>query len=493
MQDVCEEFEGSHDDVSQGAVTPLRDAHFTFGSCIPGSFDTYSFAVSAAEADSGLQVTVEDITVESNPNALGLYVYLGDIPEDMSTELKSEFSIDGTYSTVTSSYDLKEGLYHVVVRCTSASSASYRIVPKLTPAYVSSLGVQGYLCDGGWAYHYATAVPEVGQASAGGGGHGRRRQLSGGSASGGGAHARFHVLLHTGDAYYITKQSSVPLKLIPPYGHVGASEHHGIYAESCNVPEGERVYIGLKAGRVCADYEVYVEWFDGECNEMPFDEATLYSSDEAASGARELQPHHFGYDSCKPNEYNDYTVTISEEMASHTNLVIQLEDLSKKLDTNALGMYLYHGEISEDRSTEHFVDFTHDGIYELAVSKVDLQQGVYHIAVRCGPEPRAYRTMIHEIEAKLQPGIHMQGSVCPGDWVYHTYKHMTGGSQDAIFNLELHTGDVYYALRPDQPAITMTPPFHHTSAAEVAVAHHAASAPACDVHNGSKSSALHTR
>ena len=55
---------------------------------------------------------------------------------------------------------------------------------------------------------------------------------------------------------------------------------------------------------------------------------------------------------------------------------------------------------------------------------------------------------------------------------------------DATFNLELHTGDVYYALRPDQPAITLTPPFHHTSAAEAAHTHQTASASTCHIHIG---------
>ena len=203
------------------------------------------------------EVTLEDITGNSNPEALGLYVYAGEVPDDLSTQLKSTFSKDGTYSAVISSHDLKECLLSIIVQCTSRSAARYRIVPKLTPAYIGSHGVQGYLCGGGWAYHYATtAAAAVAPAGEGGdGGHGRR-QLSGAS----GKHARFHVLLHTGDAYYITKHDSVPLKLIPPYGHVEHGEHSGIHTDSCDVAEGEHVYIGLKGARECVDYEVTVEW-----------------------------------------------------------------------------------------------------------------------------------------------------------------------------------------------------------------------------------------
>ena len=64
--------------------------------------------------------------------------------------------------------------------------------------------------------------------------------------------------------------------------------------------------------------------------------------------------------------------------------------------------------------------------------------------------------MVHEVEAVLLPDIHIEGSVCPGEWIYHKYEHIaTGDHQDATFNLELHTGDLYYTLRPDRPAITL--------------------------------------
>jgi hypothetical protein len=93
--DVCEEFEGSHDDVSLiGAVSPLVDGHFSYDSCIPGSLSTFSFTVTADKADSGFQITVEDTTIARNPSALGLYVYAGEVPDDMTTELKAEFSRD---------------------------------------------------------------------------------------------------------------------------------------------------------------------------------------------------------------------------------------------------------------------------------------------------------------------------------------------------------------------------------------------------------------
>lgn len=384
-------------------------------------------------------------------------------------------------SIVISAHDLKTCVYHAVVRCISNSAATYRVVAKLTPASVGILGVQGYLCGGGWAYHYTDMDGAAALSEGHDGGHGRR--LSGSS----GKHARFTVLLHTGDAFYITKHGSIPLQLIPPYGHVDPSAHHGIHADVCDVAEGEKAYIGLKGAGACTDYEVTVEWFDGPCEEMEFNDSTLAAIAEAASETLDLEPNHFELGSCERNSYVDYRFTVSEEDTHHLNLEVMLEDLSKTLDTSALGMYLYHGSIPEDRQTEHFTDFTHDGTYALAVSVNELRVGQYYIAVRCGVKRTAFRIMIHEVEAVLVPDVRIEGSVCPGDWIYHKYEHtrdIATGHHDATFSLELHTGDLYYSLRPDSPAITLTPPFHHTSAAEMALTQEVSTGTECDIHNG---------
>ncbi len=123
-------------------------------------------------------------------------------------------------------------------------------------------------------------------------------------------------------------------------------------------------------------------------------------------------------------------------------------------------------------------------MYSLAVSVNDLQSGAYYVAVRCGVHSAEFRVMVHEVEAILPPDVHIEGSVCPGDWIYHKYEHVATGRQDATFSLELHTGDLYYTLRPERPAITLTPPFHHTSAVEMAHTHQASTGTACDIHNG---------
>jgi hypothetical protein len=141
------------------------------------------------------------------------------------------------------------------------------------------------------------------------------------------------------------------------------------------VDEGEKAYLGLKGGGECADYEVTVEWFEGPCEEMAFNAASLASAVETSSDVVDLQPHHFELGSCEHDSYAHYRVTIPEEDSHHLNLEIQLEDLSKAFHTSALSMFLYHGSIPKDRETEHFTDFTNDGMYALAVSVNDLKSG----------------------------------------------------------------------------------------------------------------------
>jgi hypothetical protein len=141
-----------------------------------------------------------------------------------------------------------------------------------------------YLCGGGWAYHYATTDEAVASSNGHDGDRGRRRQLSGSS----GRHARFTVLLHTGDAFFITHHGTVPLKLIPPYGHVDSSAHLGVQTNVCDVADGEKAYIGLKGAGECADYEVTVEWFEGSCAELEFNDTTLKAIVSKASDVVDL-------------------------------------------------------------------------------------------------------------------------------------------------------------------------------------------------------------
>ena len=352
------------------------------------------------------------------------------------------------------------------------------------------------MCGGGWAYHTVT-TSQVSDASAAapvaGGTH--RRQLGGGASStlgngtgNGTLHARFSVVLHTGDAHYLTRRSYAPLKLVPPYGHTDM--HAGrSNVEVCNIHDGEIVYFGLKGGAMCAEYELHVHMFSSDlpCHELEHSTAALANS--VGSRLTELFPDHFVYGSCEAGGYVDHVFNVNSVMAEHKNLLFEVEDRSKVLNTDALGVFLYDGaEIPSDRQTEHSQTYTADGIYALAVSVNDLHAGKYFLSVRCTAGPVRFKVIAHEIEAVLEPGDRQHGVICPGEWVHHKYTAFVADHHhlDAVFNIELHTGDLNYVLRSHSAPITLAPPFHKATAEQFLLEHKLAQAIVCDTTNGTE-------
>ena len=209
---------------------------------------------------SNLEIMLEDITGESNFQSLTMLVFYNSLPDDLESELRSDFAADGTYSISINSHDLKAGKYYAMVRC-SSTAVDYRIVPVMTPATIGSHGVQGFVCGSSWAYHAVTTGQVSDAAAASSGGGANRRQLGSSTSTGNTTiNARFSLILHTGDAHYLTRHSYAPLKLVPPYGHADASSGT-TNLDVCNIHEGEVVYIGLKGGAECRDVccTIYVQ------------------------------------------------------------------------------------------------------------------------------------------------------------------------------------------------------------------------------------------
>jgi hypothetical protein len=494
--DTCVEFEGSHDEVSHTEVTPLLAGHYTRGSCAANGYDMFSFDIGAAHAASNLEVMVDDVTGETNAESLIVRMFYQVVPGSMESELQSAFTSDGTYSISINSHELQAGMYYVMVRC-SAAAALYRLVPILTPATIGPHGVQGFVCAGSWAYHTVTTGTNGGHGSAAspspspssGGTHRRQLSVGGGTTTTGNVtHARFNLLLHTGDAHYLTRHAYAPLKLVPPYGHTDSHDHDGVKVEVCNIGD-EIIHFGLKGGAKCAEYELHVELFtEGPCHELEHSTADLSLS--TGSSITVLYPDHFMYGSCDANGFVDFKLEVDEYVALHKNLLFEVEDRAEELNPTGLGVFLYHGSaIPDDRRTEHSQQYTSDGIYAVAVSVNDIKPGTFFLSVRCNGDGVRFKIIVHEIEALMEPGHKLHGVVCPGEWIYHKFTAVVVDHEhplDAVFDIELHTGDLYYALRSHEPPITLAPPFHKATAEQFLVSHKLAVATACDLINRSE-------
>ena len=158
------------------------------------------------------------------------------------------------------------------------------------------------------------------------------------------------------------------------------------------------------------------------------------------------------------------------EVQSKTNLVIDVTSLENELRLNALSVSLYEDEIPVNRETEFRRTTAPEGIWTISRSYHDMHAGAYYLSVECGDVATSFRILPLLIRAQLVPGgAGVHGEICPGDWVYHVVDvsdYVPGGKlhndvyhASLAFDVELHSGDFYYMLRPSTPPIRLVPPY----------------------------------
>ena len=65
----------------------------------------------------------------------------------------------------------------------------------------------------------------------------------------------FHLVKHTGDLEIVVRHDYIPLKLVPPFVHVGENQTEED-TQVCNSLPGEKVYLGMLGGGHAASYEI---------------------------------------------------------------------------------------------------------------------------------------------------------------------------------------------------------------------------------------------
>lgn len=111
-----------------------------------------------------------------------------------------------------------------------------------------------------------------------------------GSSSSNNTHLRVHVTLFHGDFYLLARHERPPLKLIPPYVHMGAqlAVEKDLYL--CDLENGTH-YVGFLGGHTCGAYDIVAETFTGDCA----DSTHLVSSTSATTSIKELRIEHFEF------------------------------------------------------------------------------------------------------------------------------------------------------------------------------------------------------
>ena len=463
----------------------LEHNHFMYGKGVPFSYMDFRVHVDDYDCNDNMVIYLEDQTTGAiDPRAFGLYLYRdGAIPTDRHTEDKSEYSVNGEYTITINKWDLKQGEYVVSVY-TSMEGKSFRLVPYFIHSEVPPGGhVAGFVCPGQFVFHYVQVGPDTygdvaAPPSAGYPTVGYetsttaapssdtpmyyfRRGAGGGSSAyeaGETVDVEFNVVVATGDLYYLTRHIFPPLKLSPPYQRARASD--GIKnhtAQVCHAEPG-RHYFGLSGGEKCAEYEVYADINPpkSDCKEL-----THICAQDCDIQCTEMSIHHFEYDSCSPGQYKDFMLTVNEEDAA-SNLIFEVETLSKEVRPEALGVYLFKDEIPTDRETEVKTEYSADGIWGIIVSEHDLKVARYYLSVRCtGEEPVQFRVLAELSHSDLKVGEIVNGEVGPEAWTHYHYKVPASSTVPyrVTFLLTLFTGDVNLRTSVDYPPIKLIPPY----------------------------------
>ena len=495
-------------EVEETGISELIKERPTYASCSPGEYVDYFLPLTyAADSDDNLRFQVELLKSGTRPGAVALLLYnQGELPTNRHTEIFAEHAVDGVYSVTVPMNDLKYQLckathftgptctqgsggadghanvtdatgvtggsgghrrlsaaaslatvnttvsdltYYVSVQCSAGSSASFKLLAtKIKSHLINGVSVHGELCPGNFIYHH-WEHQHVGEERS----------------------VRFRITKHGGDGSVMVRHGAsvdeAPLKLAPPYLHMGSSDEHA-YIEYCNATDAvysnDHVYVMFVGGEHCMSYEVVAEEEpNSECSGMGHGSA----HSAAYVSATSIAPHHFVYGSCSGSEWVDFKLELSAS-DYHYNFLIEVEDLTA-LEGNpsptALSLHLFDYEIPQDRKTDYKAERAIDGMYSIAINRHNFHEGTSYPSVHCeGGDgvARRFRLVTYQIEQFLALDKEFHGEVSPGEWVYHSYTVPTDGMpHNFTFHMVKHTGDLEVVVRHGVVPLKLIPPYVH--------------------------------
>ncbi|KAK3262971.1 hypothetical protein CYMTET_28204 [Cymbomonas tetramitiformis] len=388
---------------------------------------------SAEDALNNLQIEVEDLGTDLNPEALCVYMYVGSIPADRYTPFSDCWSNSKRWVVARNAYELTEGDLYISVKINSAAAVKFRVLARLIAAEIEDGSyIRGTVCPGEFMYHYYDKPDNSSK------------------------HIQYTVELLKGDCYYRPKYGKAPLTFQPPYQQAvyATQVAEGTFnvAYVCNAKEGKN-YMAMIGGDRCALYRLAVETVDGE------QECTDFEHDPGAEEYNLLQLDQFYTAYAEPSTYTDFYLHINEE-DSQDNLQIEVEDLGTDLNPEALCVYMYVGSIPGDRHTPFSDCWSNSKRWVVARNAYELTEGDLYISVKINSAAAVkFRVLARLVSAEIEDGSYIRGTVCPGEFMYHYYDKPDNSSKHIQYTVELLKGDCYYRAKYGKAPLTFQPPF----------------------------------
>ena len=422
--------------------------HFVHGSCSGSEWVDFSLTLSAADYHYTYLLEAEDLTAsEGNPDntALSLHLFDATIPASRKTDQRVLRSVDGIYSLSINRHNFHAGTFFFSMHCEDIGTATrqFRMVVYQIEEHIAlDKEYHGEVTPQEWVYHSYT-VPTDGVPH----------------------NFTFHIIKHMGDMEVVVRHNAVPLKLIPPYTHVGEEDFERD-TQVCNAVPGETVYLGMLGGYHAAGYEIIASELPAgaPCEEPPHTMAATADS----YTMQELKDATLTIGSCEAGGWYDAYVDVSA-INMHNNLLFELEDLEHSSALDAVSVYLWAEEIPPSRVSEYFTLRSYNSIYSLAVSMHEFEPFLsafsggssssssdngsssgsgsgssgstsssssssstssssssssgssvrFFFGVRCADRDVRFRSFVTFVHSKLDTHHIGHGEVCPDEWIYH--------------------------------------------------------------------------
>ena len=280
---VATEFTGEchelnhHDSGSttEGTSTLTLD-HFYYASCEPFQWVDFNLPIGLELLGSNLVYEVIDESSETNPQALGIYLYKSEIPIDRKSETYALSSSKGVYSIAVPATTLRETETHFLgVRCASESVRFKVVVMLITERLAINHAQHGEICPDSWIYFDFMSSSAIA-----------------------GHHLTIRVEKFEGDLFVMARRVEPPSKLVYPYFYMAPDEYFTVFSV-CSLEADDHVYIALSGGKGCAAFDVTVEV---SANATCSEEKGAYHT-STNSSAVSLRHNELVYSSCTANSW----------------------------------------------------------------------------------------------------------------------------------------------------------------------------------------------
>jgi len=444
----------------------MTDHQWKNASCSQGGFRDFYVDATAANLHDNLFVEIVHDPTEKYDvklHSLSMHLFFNEIPADRITENVLQSSPDGVYPLAVNANEIKEGRYFISVKCGDFEDANFGILANFDTAELQEGIPRPYsICSKETLYHYL----ELSESDV------KDKQYN----------VRFNLCAPSdslSELAFVTKVNFPPLRKTEPQKLLSPSEANEtditdgsvcVTFDVCNSALGEgKIWAGVFGGGLCGKYNMTATFFGG-VNYTDETCSTEMGGGSEENTASQILLEHVYRGSCKPFQWVDYELTLTDYDRSN-NILFEVIDVSTGgINPRSLSVHLFSNSIPVDRITHNRADSSVSHVYAvfrtfLALNDMTNLDGSEvkkaFVSVRCGPTATRFKLLGEHITAHLESGHLIRGDVCSGSWVFHYIVVPENANASSTLSVELNSYEGYtdFTVLASHPPIRISPPY----------------------------------